>query len=114
LQRIPAGQLPHGASGVEQVFDAAVLTARKHGVTGRAQLAQINGLDPTLQQVLCADYIFPSWLRALVAEVEASDRRVIGVVCSHGQHRSVACAELLKQLFYPHALVKHLTMHNFT
>ena len=54
LAVIRAGQLPTGAEDSQATYDASVLTARKHGVTGRAQLANMNGFDPVLQEVLCA------------------------------------------------------------
>ena len=112
LAVIRAGQLPTGAEDSQATYDASVLTARKHGVTGRAQLANMNGFDPVLQEVLCADFLFPGWLRDTITDIEANDRTIVSVVCAHGQHRSVAAAEIMKAVYYPAAEIKHLTMHN--
>ena len=110
LRVIKEGQLPAGAEDSQHTYDASVLTARKHGVTGRSQLAHMNGLDPTLQAILMEDDLFLAWLRGLITNVEAKGHRAISVVCAHGQHRSVAAAEILKTLYYPLAEVVHLTM----
>eukprot|EP00947_MAST-08B_sp_MAST-8B-sp1_P001259 g1259.t1 len=110
LRVIPAGQLPKGAEDSEKTYDASVLTARKHGVTGRSALVKMNGLDPVLQAVLCKDYLFPGFLRDAVADIEAQQRRAVSVVCAHGQHRSVAAAEIMKALYYPRAELVHLTI----
>ena len=96
LRVIKEGQLPAGAEDSQHTYDASVLTARKHGVTGRSQLAHMNGLDPTLQAILMEDDLFLAWLRGLITNVEAKGHRAISVVCAHGQHRSVAAAEILK------------------
>ena len=49
-------------------------------------------------------------LRQTVRKIEEEDHRCISVFCTKGRHRSVSMALLLRLLYYPNAIVEHLTI----
>ena len=51
-----------------------------------------------------------AWLSMTVSKIEDGNLQAIGINCAKGRHRSVAAAEILKQLFYPAAKIEHLTI----
>ena len=49
-------------------------------------------------------------LRQTVRKIEEEDHLCISVFCTKGRHRSVSMALLLRLLYYPNAIVEHLTI----
>lgn len=47
----------------------------------------------------------------IVTTVEQEDLHFIGIFCTAGHHRSVACGELLLKHVYPKAKLIHLTLN---
>lgn len=45
-----------------------------------------------------------------VRKIEEEDLTCVSVFCSKGRHRSVSCAVLLHQIYYPNAVLEHLTL----
>lgn len=108
---IPEGRLPKGAESSQETFTCVELSARKYGEMPQEKIRKTNGMDVRVQSVLAAYPATPTWLEKTIAKIEKGDLCCVSVVCHHGQHRSVAMAEIMKMLYYPMATVKHLTMH---
>merc|ERR1712070_845931 len=101
------GRLPKGAESSQETFSCVDLSARKYGELPQEEIRKTNGLDVRVQSVLAAYPGTPAWLERTILSIERNDLHAISVVCHHGQHRSVAIAEIMKMLYYPMALVKH-------
>lgn len=108
---IPNERGPVGAEDTQRIFDAKELSARKFGKMGQNQLSNRTGLHPEVQVVFCEYSGTPAWIRDTCACIEREDLTIVSVICAHGQHRSVAAAEIMKMLYYPNANVVHMTMH---
>jgi RNase adaptor protein for sRNA GlmZ degradation len=49
-------------------------------------------------------------MEIMVDLIEEKDLHVIGINCSKGKHRSVTCAIILKQYFYPKSDIHFLEL----
>lgn len=49
-------------------------------------------------------------LQQTLRKIEETDASCISVFCTKGRHRSVSLAELLHAKYYPHGVVRHLTI----
>jgi len=50
------------------------------------------------------------WLVDRVEEIEKYGGNCFSIFCSKGRHRSVSAAIILKNVLYPNAKLKHLTI----
>lgn len=73
-------------------------------------LKKITGKNPIIQNRLLIESNFIKLLKGIVKEVEEKNYKTISICCTHGRHRSVATAELLKKLYYPNATINHLDL----
>lgn len=73
-------------------------------------LRKLNGRSEEVQQGVMEDPKFGMIMNSIVSEVEKKGLNHISISCTKGRHRSVAIAELLKKLFYPNAVLEHLTI----
>lgn len=94
-------------SDSEHNFNAGILNGRGGG----ADLRTMNGLSDEVQNNVASCNLFPRWISMVCAKVEHSDLHTISINCTKGRHRSVAAAEILRRLYYPHATVRHLTIY---
>lgn len=96
----------------QEVFNAAIIRGK---LAARSQLkkkmAKLRGTDFRLQEEIRNADLFPSFVSSMVEQIELNDLNHIAIVCRVGKHRSVACAEMLKNL-YPNVRTKHLTIDN--
>ena len=72
------------------------------------KLRKINGKNKQLQSKIICDHRFIQIIEQIVKEVEENKYECISISCDQGRHRSVAIAEILKQLYYPQAEIIHL------
>ncbi len=96
------------AGAVQYNFDATVLDARG----GDADTRAMTGLHEEVQANLAGCWNFERWFATMICRIEQSSPplHTISIYCQQGRHRSVAAAEILKQLCYKNARVTHLTI----
>lgn len=70
----------------------------------------INLKNITGKNRIITDSKFIKLIELIVKEIEKNDYKTISISCTHGRHRSLAVAEILKMLYYPFATVKHLDL----
>jgi hypothetical protein len=94
----------------QQVFNAAIIRGK---ITKRSplqkQMVKLRGTNLQLQQDIRTADLFPCFIESVVKQIEKDDLHHIAIVCRVGKHRSVACAEMLKNL-YPNVITRHLTI----
>lgn len=90
----------------QHTFNAAVLNGRGGGV----DLKKFNGLSEGVQHNVARCSLFPEWLRLVCSAIEKNNYTCVSIVCTKGRHRSVAAAEILQRLYYPEAIINHLTI----
>jgi len=73
-------------------------------------LKKMNGKNLIIQNRLMIESTFIKLLKGIVKEIEEKDYKTISICCTHGRHRSVATAEILKKLYYPNAIINHLDL----
>jgi len=88
-------------------FNAGILNGRGGG----ADLRTMNGLSEEVQNNVASCGLFPRWITMVCHKVEHSNLDCISINCTKGRHRSVAAAEILKQVYSPQATTKHLTIY---
>lgn len=92
--------------GSQHTFDACCLGSKKRGLN----IGKYNGLDEKIQQAIFRAASFSSFVNSIVEKVEKENLDCISIVCTKGKHRSVATAELIRQL-YPLVTIRHLNKH---
>lgn len=93
---------------VIKMFDASVLYSKD--TTFDKLLYKLKGTDLAIQQSMKTTEIFDSFIEDIVKEIEDNNLDKIAIYCNAGHHRSVACAEMLKNL-YLNVEVEHLTYY---
>lgn len=73
-------------------------------------LKRVTGKNEVVQVRIMMDPKFTKLLDSIVQEIETNNYMTISICCTHGRHRSVAAAELLKKLYYPQASINHLDL----
>ena len=94
----------------ECVFDSSVLRGggHKNSLTWK-MLVKSRGTDPYVQQDVRNAVLFDSFISNIVNCIETNNYSFIAITCRAGHHRSVSCAEMLKNL-YTKLNVEHLTI----
>jgi RNase adaptor protein for sRNA GlmZ degradation len=69
-----------------------------------------RGTCPLIQEQVRCSLLFTTLMESIIEDLEKYNYGCIGIVCIAGHHRSVACAEMLKNL-YTNIECKHLTIH---
>jgi hypothetical protein len=67
-----------------------------------------RGTDMIIQKMIATGGAFSQTIQDIVLDIEKNKPHTIGICCSHGKHRSVSFAELLKKYYYPDAIITHL------
>lgn len=91
--------------GAQRNFNAGVLNGR-----GGVNLRKMNGLSEAIQRNMIACVRFPEWLQFTIGVIEKDNLSCISINCTKGRHRSVAAAEILRRVYYPNAIIEHLTI----
>eukprot|EP00927_Polykrikos_kofoidii_P054755 TRINITY_DN49129_c0_g1_i1.p1 TRINITY_DN49129_c0_g1~~TRINITY_DN49129_c0_g1_i1.p1 ORF type:complete len:678 (-),score=84.16 TRINITY_DN49129_c0_g1_i1:151-2184(-) len=73
-------------------------------------IKRLNGLNEEVQGQIMRCGFFSSWVADVVSQIESKDLACLGLHCFKGTHRSVAAAEILRKVYYPRALVEHLSL----
>ena len=71
-------------------------------------LKKINGKNKELQSKIICDPKFMEIVELMVREINGNNYETISISCDKGKHRSVAIAEILKELYYPGAEIIHM------
>ncbi|CAH6420313.1 Hypothetical protein HVR_LOCUS1160 [uncultured virus] len=71
-------------------------------------LKNVNGLSRDIQKSVKAGKGYIQFMEYMIKKIEQDDLHIISLNCVAGKHRSVSCAEILKNEFYPNAIVHHL------
>jgi RNase adaptor protein for sRNA GlmZ degradation len=67
-----------------------------------------RGTDELIQKMVIMGTAFHQTINRMITAIEKNKPRRIGIYCSHGKHRSVAFAELLKKYYYPRISIQHM------
>eukprot|EP01040_Poterioochromonas_malhamensis_P004755 gene4755-5102_t len=96
--------------GNEKIFDAEVIrgSADKKSLAWKT-LIKLRGTSPQIQYEQREARLFESFVEEIIETIEKEDLHVIAIICKAGHHRSVAIAEMLKNL-YINGITKHLTI----
>ena len=94
--------------GCQMIFDASILRGNQVNITEKT-LLKMRGTNLILQQVIRTSLLFNGFINDIVENIEKNDYSVISIICKAGHHRSVACAEMLKNL-YQNCTTTHLTI----
>jgi len=89
-------------------FNACVLNGRGGGV----DLRSARGTDKQLQINVASCSLFPGWLSMVINKIESAGLCHVSINCRSGHHRSVAAAEMLKNIYYPNAMVQHININH--
>ena len=90
---------------IQHNFNACVLHGKKAGVDWRK-----DGRQEEIRNAVMKGRLFPSFMETMVNVIERKDLHIIGINCSKGRHRSVTCAIMLKNHFYPDAVIHFLEL----
>ena len=89
----------------DKTFDARHINSVRPKGGG---LRDLRGTDEIVQKCIESGSGFEFVMGCIIKSIEQNNYKTIGVYCSAGHHRSIACVELLKKHLYPNAKVKHL------
>jgi hypothetical protein len=89
----------------DKTFDARHINSSKPKGGG---LRDLRGTDNIIQKCIESGSGFEFVMNCIVKSIEKNNYKTIGIFCTAGHHRSVACVELLKKNLYPNAKIKHL------
>lgn len=89
-------------------FGATIINSKRpKGIN----LRKARGTDERLQETVQMATQFQPLMTNIVEAIETLNLPSIGIYCTAGHHRSVACGEMLKNKIYKKAIVKHLTIN---
>lgn len=97
------GVKKHTCSKCDIVFDATLLTAKID-----RDVRSLNGKDEIVKQSIINHPKFEIMMEVILTNIEEYEPLAIGFICNHGKHRSVAFAELVKELYYTNSKITHL------
>ena len=86
-------------------FNALHVRSNKHGM----DLSK-RGIHDEIQKRVQQGKGFCDFIISVIENIEKHNYKNIGIFCSAGHHRSVACVELLKKFVYKNATVIHLNL----
>ena len=95
---------------VKKTFDCSFNALHVRSSKGGLNLGQLRGTDVEVQRRVEQGKGFYSFMLDLVTRIEKHGYSNVGVFCSAGHHRSVACVELLTKFVYKNATVHHLNL----
>ncbi len=92
----------------QMLYDARQLRSKMHG--SYKLLKTFRGTHLGLQEDIRSIPEFESFIINIVSDIEQQNLHTIAIFCRAGHHRSVACAELLKNI-YTNIKLNHLTIN---
>lgn len=95
---------------VKKKFDCSFNALHVRSSKSGLNLGKLRGTDVEIQKRIEQGKGFCSFIIDLVTRIEKHDYSNVGVFCSAGHHRSVACVVLLKKFVYKNATVHHLNL----
>jgi hypothetical protein len=96
--------IPNTRPRVDIEFDVARFRCK---IPPDVNLREVNGEDQVVQAAIVRHPKFPFLIQRVLDAIDEHDAKSIAFVCSHGKHRSVGWACLLKNHF-PASTVTHL------
>jgi hypothetical protein len=91
---------------VQHNFNACVLHGKRQGVDWRH-----DARDATIRLAVIRGSGFYDFMKSIVITIEKKQLTRIGINCAKGRHRSVTCAIVLKEYFYPESDLFFLELH---
>jgi hypothetical protein len=95
---------------VKKTFDCSFNALHVRSSKSGLNLGKLRGTDIEIQKRVEQGKGFCSFIMDLVIRIEKHGYSNVGVFCSAGHHRSVACVELLKKFVYKNATIHHLNL----
>lgn len=93
----------HTCDKCDIIFDAILLTAKIN-----KDVRSLNGKNDIVKQSIINHPKFEIMMETILRNIEEDEPLTIGFICNHGKHRSVAFAELLKELYYTNSKITHI------
>ena len=93
----------HTCDKCDIIFDATLLTAKIN-----KDVRSLNGKNDIVKQSIINHPKFEIMMETILKNIEEHEPLTIGFICNHGKHRSVAFAELLKELYYTNSKMTHI------
>ena len=93
----------HTCDKCDIIFDATLLTAKIN-----KDVRSLNGKNDIVKQSIINHPKFEIMMETILKNIEEDEPLTIGFICNHGKHRSVAFAELLKELYYTNSKITHI------
>ena len=93
----------HTCDKCDIIFDATLLTAKIN-----KDVRSLNGKNDIVKQSIINHPKFEIMMETILKNIEEHEPLTIGFICNHGKHRSVAFAELLKELYYTNSKITHI------
>ena len=98
------GVKKHTCDKCDIIFDATLLTAKIN-----RDVRSLNGKNDIVKQSIINHPKFETMMESIIlTNVEENEPSTIGFICNYGKHRSVAFAELLKELYYNNSNITHI------
>lgn len=96
----------------QQVYNAGILRLEnKQGCQlSLNYFIKKRGTCLLIQEQTRGAILFTTFMDSIISDIEKNNYTSVGIFCSAGHHRSVACAEMLKNL-YKNIVIKHLTIN---
>ena len=93
----------HTCDKCDIIFDATLLTAKIN-----KDVRSLNGKNDIVKQSIINHPKFEIMMETILKNIEEDEPLTLGFICNHGKHRSVAFAELLKELYYTNSKITHI------
>ena len=90
---------------IEHNFNACVLHGKKQGIDWRN-----DARDPDVRMAVMTGKSFYEFIDMMINVIERNNLQRISVNCAKGRHRSVTCAIVLKEYYYPLAEIIFLEL----
>ena len=97
------GVKKHTCDKCDIIFDVTLLTAKIN-----KDVRSLNGKNDIIKQSIINHPKFEIMMETILKNIEEDEPNTIGFICNYGKHRSVAFAELLKELYYTNSNITHI------
>ena len=89
------------------VFDFSKLVSK---ISKDVNIKNHSGLESVISDRMKGHPRYNIMINTMIDYIETNDPKVVGVVCNYGKHRSVSFGEILKNDYYPHSKITHLSL----
>jgi len=90
---------------IEHYFDVSKYNSYIPSSFG--SIRYLTGKNEIVHKMIAMGEQFVPILQNIIKTIETKKYKSIAIFCSHGKHRSVSFAEILKRYFYKNAIIKH-------